>query len=181
MKSRNPVKTKIEIVPEIPFENGKKLGMESGIKKIKNDIEGGFKFNTAIAGLMEFNNALSDYLAQAKNYNKELLLEILEKIALILSPFAPHMAEEMWKDLGKEGLIIDQRWPEVDEKALIEEEKTIVIQISGKVRGKINVKADESEENIKKVALENVAKLIEGKQVLNVIYVPNKLVNIVVK
>ncbi len=151
------------------------------IKKIKSDIEGGFKFNTAIAGLMEFNNALSDYLAQAKNYNKELLLEILEKIALILSPFAPHMAEEMWKDLGKEGLIIDQRWPEVDEKALIEEEKTIVIQISGKVRGKINVKADESEENIKKVALENVAKLIEGKQVLNVIYVPNKLVNIVVK
>ncbi len=150
------------------------------IKKIKSDIEGGFKFNTAIAGLMEFNNALSDYIAQAKTYNKTLLLEILEKIALILSPFAPHMAEEMWQDLGKEGLIIDQPWPEVDESALIEEEKTIVIQINGKVRGKINVKADELEENVKKLALENVSKLTEGKQIVNVIYVPNKLVNIVI-
>lgn len=80
------------------------------IKKIKEDIEGGFKFNTAIAGLMEFNNQLSDYLENSSSPNKKLLKEIAEKLVLILSPFAPHMAEEMWSDLGKDTLIVEEKW-----------------------------------------------------------------------
>ncbi|MGC8954727.1 MAG: leucine--tRNA ligase [Fervidobacterium sp.] len=151
------------------------------IKKIKEDIEGGFKFNTAIAGLMEFNNQLSDYLESSQSYNKELLREIAEKLVLILSPFAPHMAEEMWHDLGKTTLIVEEKWPEYDPRALVAEETTIVVQVNGKVRGKITVPANLSKEEIKKAALDNVSKLIEGKTISNVIYVSGKLVNIVVK
>jgi leucyl-tRNA synthetase len=151
------------------------------IKKIKEDIEGGFKFNTAIAGLMEFNNQLSDYLESSQSYNKEILREIAEKLVLILSPFAPHMAEEMWHDLGKTTLIVEEKWPEYDPRALEAEETTIVVQVNGKVRGKITVPANLSKEEIKKAALDNVSKLIEGKTISNVIYVSGKLVNIVVK
>jgi leucyl-tRNA synthetase len=130
---------------------------------------------------MEFNNQLSDYLETVQKPNKKLLREIAEKIALIISPFAPHMAEEMWHDLGKETLIVEERWPDYDEEALKEEEITIVVQVNGKVRGRITVPADSSEDQIKEKAVENVKKLVEGKQIVNIFYVPGKLVNIVVK
>ncbi len=151
------------------------------IKKIREDIEGGFKFNTAIAGLMEFNNQLSDYIENTKSPNKKLLREIAEKVVLILSPFAPHMAEEMWHDLGKETLIVEENWPEYDPEALKEDELTIVVQVNGKVRGKINVPADASEEEIKNSAVKNAGKFLEGKTIVNTIYVKGKLVNIVIK
>ncbi|MCX7653689.1 MAG: leucine--tRNA ligase [Fervidobacterium sp.] len=150
------------------------------IKKIKEDIEGGFKFNTAIAGLMEFNNQLSDYLENTKSPNKKLLEEVAEKLVLILSPFAPHMAEEMWSDLGKNTLIVEEKWPDYDANALKEDELTVVVQVNGKVRGRITIPADLSEEDVKKVALENVSKVIEGKNINNIFYVKGKLVNIVV-
>lgn len=150
------------------------------IKKIKEDIEGGFKFNTAIAGLMEFNNQLSDYLESTKSPNKKLLEEVAEKLVLILSPFAPHMAEEMWSDLGKNTLIVEEKWPDYDANALKEDELTVVVQVNGKVRGRITIPADLSEEDVKKVALENVSKVIEGKNINNIFYVKGKLVNIVV-
>ncbi|MFN3691924.1 MAG: leucine--tRNA ligase, partial [Fervidobacterium sp.] len=155
--------------------------LHSMIKKIKEDIEGGFKFNTAIAGLMEFNNQLSDYLDNSPAPNKKLLSEIAEKLVLILSPFAPHMAEEMWHDLGKETLIVEEKWPEYDPDALKQEELTIVVQIGGKVRGRITVSAETLEDDIKKMALESVSKQIEGRKVENIFYVKGKLVNIVVK
>jgi len=151
------------------------------IKKIREDIEGGFKFNTAIAGLMEFNNQLSDYLESSNSFHEGLLNEIAEKVALILSPFAPHMAEEMWHDLGKETLIVEEKWPDYDPSALVEEEITVVVQINGKVRGRIVVPAEAAEEEIKNEALKNVEKLIAGKNIEKVVYVPRKLVNIVVK
>ncbi|MEN3042915.1 MAG: leucine--tRNA ligase [Fervidobacterium sp.] len=150
------------------------------IKKIKEDIEGGFKFNTAIAGLMEFNNQLSDYLESTKSPNKKLLEEVAEKLVLILSPFAPHMAEEMWSDLGKNTLIVEEKWPDYDANALKEDELTVVVQVNGKVRGRITIPADLSEEDVKKVALESVSKVIEGKSINNIFYVKGKLVNIVV-
>ncbi len=151
------------------------------IKKIREDIEGGFKFNTAIAGLMEFNNQLSDYLESSNSFHEGLLNEIAEKVALILSPFAPHMAEEMWHDLGKETLIVEEKWPDYDPSALVEEEITVVVQINGKVRGRIVVPAEAAEEEIRNEALKNVEKLIAGKNIEKVVYVPRKLVNIVVK
>lgn len=155
--------------------------LHSMIKKIKEDIEGGFKFNTAIAGLMEFNNQLMEYLDNVERPNTKLLKEIAEKVALILSPFAPHMAEEMWSDLGKDTLIVSEKWPEYDPSALEQEEMTIVIQVNGKVRGKIIVPVDATEEFIKKAALEQVSKSIEGKTLVNTVYVKGKLLNIVVK
>jgi len=155
--------------------------LHSMIKKIKEDIEGGFKFNTAIAGLMEFNNQLMEYLDNVERPNTKLLREIAENVALILSPFAPHMAEEMWSDLGKDTLIVSERWPKYDPSALEQEEMTIVVQVNGKVRGKLIVPVDITEDEIKKAALEEASRSIEGKTVMNVIYVKGKLINIVVK
>ncbi len=155
--------------------------LHSMIKKIKEDIEGGFKFNTAIAGLMEFNNQLMEYLDNVERPNTKLLKEVAENVALILSPFAPHMAEEMWNDLGKDTLIVNEKWPEYDPSALEQEEMTIVVQVNGKVRGKLIVPVDITEDEIKKAALEEASRSIEGKTVMNVIYVKGKLINIVVK
>ncbi|MBO8160923.1 MAG: leucine--tRNA ligase [Thermosipho sp. (in: Bacteria)] len=159
--------------------------LHQSIKKITEDIEGGFKFNTAIAGLMELNNSLSDYLNSTKkeDLNVPLLREIVENLVLILSPFAPHMAEEMWHDLGKDTLIVNETWPEYDEEALKVDEVTIIIQVNGKVRGKINVSVDESEEKIKEIALKEpkVSNYVSGKEIVKIIYVKNKLLNIVVK
>lgn len=171
-------------VSEMEFgkeEKNLRRKLHSMIKKIKEDIEGGFKFNTAIAGLMEFNNQLSDYLETTKLPNKKLLAEIAEKLVLILSPFAPHMSEEMWHDLGKETLVVEETWPEFDPEALIEDELLIVVQINGKVRGRITVPADMPEDEIKAKALENLSKQIENKNVVNIFYVKGKLVNVVVK
>jgi len=155
--------------------------LHSMIKKIKEDIEGGFKFNTAIAGLMEFNNQLMEYLDNVERPNTKLLKEVAENVALILSPFAPHMAEEMWSDLGKDTLIVNEKWPEYDPSALEQEEMIVVVQVNGKVRGKLIVPVDITEDEIKKAALEQAARSIEGKTIINVIYVKGKLINIVVK
>lgn len=155
--------------------------LHSMIKKIKEDIEGGFKFNTAIAGLMEFNNQLMEYLDNVERPNTKLLKEVAENVALILSPFAPHMAEEMWSDLGKDTLIVNEKWPEYDPSALEQEEMTVVVQVNGKVRGKLIVPVEITEDEIKKAALEQAARSIEGKTIINVIYVKGKLINIVVK
>ncbi|MDK2885539.1 MAG: leucyl-tRNA synthetase [Thermosipho sp. (in: thermotogales)] len=159
--------------------------LHQSIKKITEDIEGGFKFNTAIAGLMELNNSLSDYLnsTERDKLNLPLLRELAENLILILSPFAPHMAEEMWHDLGKDTLIVNETWPEYDKEALKVDEVTIIIQINGKVRGKINVSVDEDEEKVKELALNEpkIASYVQGKEIVKVIYVKNKLLNIVVK
>ncbi|QTA37129.1 leucine--tRNA ligase [Thermosipho ferrireducens] len=159
--------------------------LHQSIKKITEDIEGGFKFNTAIAGLMEFNNHLSEYLNSTpqNEWNVPLLKEIGENLCLILSPFAPHMAEEMWHDLGKSTFIVKENWPSYDKNALEIDEITIVVQINGKVRGKVVVPANETEENIKKAALQNpkIASYTKNKQIIKIIFVPNKLMNIVVK
>lgn len=155
------------------------------IKKITEDVEGGFKFNTAIASLMELNNSLGDYLNSTNEdkLNVQLLREVAENLILILSPFAPHMAEEMWHDLGKETLIVNEAWPKYDKEALKVDEVTIIIQLNGKVRSKINVSVDEDEEKIKDIALNEpkIASYLQGKEIVKIIYVKNKLLNIVVK
>ncbi|SHH29923.1 leucine--tRNA ligase [Thermosipho atlanticus] len=177
--------TKENIVLKNKKEKELRKKLHQSIKKITEDIEGGFKFNTAIAGLMELNNSLNEYLNTTieDELNVPLLRELAENLVLILSPFAPHMAEEMWYDLGKDTLIVNEQWPTYDPEALKEDEVTIIIQVNGKVRGKINVSVDEDEENIKKLALKEpkVASYVEGKEIVKIIYVKNKLLNIVVK
>ncbi|HIP91932.1 MAG TPA: leucine--tRNA ligase, partial [Thermotoga sp.] len=113
--------TKIkEIIIKTQKEKELRMKLHSMIKKITEDIEGGFKFNTAISGLMELLNHLNDYLntVPKNEWNEHLLREIAEKTVLILSPFAPHMAEELWQSLGMKGLVVEQSWPNYDPNAL---------------------------------------------------------------
>ncbi len=154
------------------------------IKKITEDIEGGFKFNTAISGLMELINSISDYINNTpqEKWNRELLREIMENLVLILSPFAPHMADELYNDLGYEGTTMYKNWPKWDEEALEIEEMELAILVNGKVRDKMVVPADMSEDEIKREALkrEKIRKILGEREPKKVIYVKGRIVNIVV-
>ncbi len=154
------------------------------IKKITEDIEGGFKFNTAISGLMELVNAVRDYLDSVPEdeWNLQLLREIIENLILILSPFAPHMADELYSDLGYEGSVMLKEWPSWDEEALKVEEVEIAILVNGKVRDKMIVPVDASEDGVKKMALERerIKQILSGREPKKVVYVKGRIVNIVV-
>jgi len=143
------------------------------IKKVSEDIEG-MKFNTAISQMMIFVNQVYNYTA--------IMRSQFEKFLLILAPFAPHMAEELWEKLGNKKSIHLTEWPEYDEALIIEEEIDLIIQVNGKVRDSIKVKADISEEEAKKVAVESekVKKWIDGQKIKKIIFVKGRLVNIVV-
>jgi leucyl-tRNA synthetase len=142
------------------------------IKKVGEDYRG-FKFNTAIASLMELTNAI---------YQTGADKDVFAKLVLMLSPIAPHFAEELWKGLGNKESILKASWPQVDPKMLVEDNLTIVVQVNGKVRLKLEVAADISEAKLKEIVLADKAlsPWIQGKPVRNFILVPKKLVNIVV-
>ena len=146
--------------------------MHKTIKKVTEDIES-FKFNTAIASLMELVNAIYQ-----SGVNKEVFLNL----TLLLSPIAPHFCEEVWQRLGNKESIIKAKWPKYDPRMLIEETVTMVIQVNGKVRAKIEAPADISEDKLKELVLaeEKLKPWIQGKPLKNFILVPQKLVNIVV-
>jgi len=155
------------------------------IKKVTEDVEDRFHFNTAISAIMELARAISQFEEEGE-FDKDsqstfVFSEAIERMIVLLSPFVPHLAEELWHDIGREESIYQQRWPEYDEGALSREKITIVIQVNGKVRANIEVSSDLEEEEIKEAALNNdrIQKWIAGKEVKNVIYVPNKLINIV--
>lgn len=146
------------------------------IKKIGSDIEE-FKFNTAIAQLMIFVNEMAD-LKLGKSS-----VEIWKNFLLVLSPFAPHLAEELWEILGEKNSIILATWPTVEEKYLVEDTMRLAIQVNGKLRGEIEVKTDASEEEVLAAARaeERVAKYLNEGQIAKQIYVKGKLVSFVVK
>ncbi len=149
------------------------------IKKVNDDIMRNYQFNTAIASIMELVNELYSY----KSKNPKVLKEAFENLILMLSPFAPFIADELWRRIGKDGYTIQYPFPEPDEEALIEKTKEIPVQINGKVRAKITVPADATEEEVVKTALENssVKKWIEGKQIVKTIFIKGKILNIVVR
>jgi len=155
------------------------------IKKVTSDIEDRFHFNTAISAVMELVNMLYQAPKPADDDRTALgvIREAIESIVLLLAPIVPHIAEELWMDLGRRGPLADIPWPSFDPAIAAEEEITIVIQINGKLRSRINVPADEDGEKIKSLSMadEKIVKLVVGKQVMKVVYVPKKLVNIVVK
>ena len=167
-------------------ETGKELYrlLNYTTKKVTEDIET-FHLNTAIASIMEFSNFFSKLLDKKDNYNdtiKMLLAQSLRVTVLLLSPFTPHVSEELWSMIGKEESILNVKWPEYNESGLEKEEELIVIQVNGKVRAKLTVQVDISDEEIKKLVLENsnVKKHISGKEIRKFIIVPHKIVNIVV-
>jgi leucyl-tRNA synthetase len=192
----NNYKLFIDKIKEISFNKDKiilsskeekslRRKLHTMIKKMTKDIEGNFQFNTAISAMMELSNELNSYLnsIDSDKWNLKLLREVGENFVLLLSPFAPHIAEELWHEMGNKNLIVESQWPEFDPEALKKDEFNIVIQVNGKLRGQIEVPASSSQEEIKKMALneEKIQKFIEGKNIIKTIYVPKKLVNIVVK
>ena len=152
------------------------------LKKVTEDLNEKFGFNTAISSLMELINEMYKY-KELDNRNEAVIKEGIETIVTILSPFAPHIGEELWTIIGKSGSIFDISWPKYDDSALVKDEVEIVVQINGKVRGKLSVATNISREDMEKLAIEDekIKSLVEGKNIVKVIAVPKKLVNIVVK
>jgi len=150
------------------------------IAKVSDDMGRRQNFNTAIAAIMELSNALQKAPLNS-DADKALMQEALDSIVIMLSPVTPHLAEKLWQALGHDSDINFEQWPQVDQDALVEDEKLIVVQVNGKVRSKITVAADLEQESIKTKAQQEpaVLKHTEGKTIRKVIYVPGKLVNIV--
>ena len=150
------------------------------IQKVSDDIERRMMFNTAVAAVMELTNATSKFSGNSEQ-DRAVLREALEVTILLISPIAPHITHSIWKSLGHTQPIIQAKWPKVDETALIKDSLTFIIQINGKVRSKLEVAPNMSNEEIQTLALEqpNITKFINNKDINKIIVVPNKLVNIV--
>ncbi len=150
---------------------------------IKNvtDNYGTFSFNTAIARMMELTNALSKY-ADGKEINAKLYKEVCLDLIKLMAPLAPHFAEELWELTGNEYSVFNQKFPEVNEKALVKDEVEIVVQVNAKIRAKLVIANGMDNKQIENLALndERVKPFTEGKQVKKVIVIPNRLVNIIV-
>ena len=177
-----------------PFDSGEKIEGDlkelrkkthQTIKKVTTDIENRFHFNTAISAVMELVNTLYQTERPEKNDRKALsvIRETVESIITLLSPIVPHITEELWEMIGRSGGLSETGWPVFDEAVVAEEKITIVIQVNGKVRSRILIDADETDEKIKKLALNNekIKQFTGNKDIVKEIYVPKKLVNIVVK
>ncbi|WP_334304328.1 leucine--tRNA ligase [Anaerovorax odorimutans] len=155
--------------------------MNYTIKKVSDDVGGRFNFNTAISSVMELVNEMYKY--KEGDVNPGLFGAAVKNLVLVLSPFTPHICEEMWEHLGHDSFIYKEPWPVCDESALVKDTVEVVVQINGKVKEKMDVPANLNRDELEKLAMENekVQKLTSGKNVAKVIAVPNKLVNIVVK
>ncbi len=149
------------------------------IRKVTEDIDR-FHFNTAISAIMELVNSIYQFESNTQTAPR-LLREAIEMVVLTLSPFVPHIAEELWRALGYKESIIKTVWPEYDPVAVAEEEMLVVIQVNGKLRDRMRVPVSLGEEDLKQAALgrERVRAFIEGKEIKRVIVVPKKLVNVV--
>ncbi len=152
------------------------------IRKVTEDIEERFHFNTAIAAVMELVNAIQAFSEKGAPENVAVVREAVESVVRLLAPFVPHFAEELWAELGHQGGLEASGWPGYDADATLEEELTVVIQVNGKLRSKLTVAPDIQEFAVKSAALtdEKVQPFLVGKSVKKVVYVTGKLVNIVV-
>jgi leucyl-tRNA synthetase len=150
------------------------------IQKITVDFETRWHFNTSVAALMELLNLLEEH---EKQISAPVMAEVLEKLTLLLEPFAPYIAEELWEEQGRQGPLFHQAWPAFDAELAREDEAEIVIQINGKLRGRISAGFGTARETLEKQALDDakIRPLLDGKQIVKIIVVPDKLVNIVVK
>ncbi len=154
----------------------------TSIKKVTEDIAGRFNFNTAISAIMELSNALGSY-SDNEEQDLPVVKEAINTLLLLLSPFSPHICEELWQLSGNKESVCLQPWPVHDPAALLQDEVEIVVQISGKVRDRITVPAGLTEEQLRQIALasDKIKQLTQDKKIVKTIVVPEKLVNIVVK
>ena len=154
----------------------------SAIQRVTIDVGTRLNFNTAISTIMEWVNALYIY-KELPTANAEVGREAVEAILILLAPFAPHITEELWQELGHAESIHKQSWPEVDEAALVQDKVTVILQVNGKLRDRIQVSAGISAAELEKtvLALPKVREWTNGKVIVKVITVPGKLVNVVVR
>ncbi len=154
------------------------------IKKVTEDIEREFHFNTAIAALMEMVNEMYDYTSNEFSVNKQgrVLRSAIDALTLLISPFAPHFAEELWESLGNKASVANAPWPQYDPEAIVASEITVVVQVNGKVRSKLTLPAGSADKEIEAAALADpkVREYTDGKAPKKVIVVQGKLVNVVV-
>jgi len=163
-----------------PAEKDLRRAVHTAIRAVSDDLEGELQFNTAVAELMKLSNAMGEHLGDT---SEPVSREALQTLLLLLAPFAPHLAEELWSHLGGDaaGSVHRQHWPVADPTALVRDTVPLVIQVKGKVRGNLQVPADADKATLEKLALESeiAAKWLDGKAPSRVIVVPGRLVNLV--
>ncbi|MFH1822812.1 MAG: class I tRNA ligase family protein, partial [Patescibacteria group bacterium] len=173
------INSKLQITNHKQIQNSKfksqniNIILHKTIKGVGEDLEK-LKFNTAIAKLMTLSNAIQEQGCKREDF---------ENFLIMISPFAPHLAEELWAKLGNKKSIFKERWPKYDPKLVKDELIELVIQVNGKVRDRLEERANINEKDAKELALksEKIKKWISGKKVIKVIFVKGKLVNVVIK
>jgi leucyl-tRNA synthetase len=163
-------------------------------RRVTRDIDGRFHLNTAVSAIMELTNAGADAVAASADPAKTtcaaapdpgpaVLREAILTLLRLLSPFAPHLCDELWQRLGRTGTVLEAGWPAWDEAVAADEVVTVVVQVLGKLRGQIAVPPDATEAQVAERAKgePNVARFLEGKTIVKTIFVPGKLINFVVK
>ncbi|MCL4532488.1 MAG: class I tRNA ligase family protein, partial [Actinobacteria bacterium] len=152
--------------------------MHKTIKAVSDDMEK-FRFNTMLAKMMEYVNTMTP---ARDSVSAGVWNTAVETLVLMLAPSAPHLAEELWHRLGHKESVHLQQWPRWDEAMTVEEVVTLVVQVNGKVRDKLEIAAGASKDEVRRLVLERprIQSFVDGKQLKDVIYVPNRLVNVVV-
>jgi leucyl-tRNA synthetase len=184
-----PDRSRAATVPTTEQGRAFRRTIHETIQRVTNDIEREFHFNTAIAAIMELVNSLQAFEAASTDGataaadRVPLMREAVETTLLLLGPFCPHVTEELWQQLGHRESLFKQRWPVADPAALQKTEVTVVVQVDGKVRGRLQVGVDAADDQVRQLALgdERVKPWVERRRVEKVVVVPNRLVNIVTR
>ena len=179
---QNPAKTALDVTALSADQKALRREVHKTIAKVSDDIGRRQTFNTAIAAIMELMNKLTKAPLESEQ-DRAVMAEALSAVVRMLYPITPHICFELWQALGNETAIDTAEWVKADKTAMVEDEKLIVVQVNGKVRGKVTVAADADEETVKTIAFadENVKKFTDDQQIVKVIYVAGKLLNVVVK
>ncbi|HHF5352579.1 TPA: leucine--tRNA ligase [Haemophilus influenzae] len=179
---QNPAKTSLDLTALSAEQKVLRREVHKTIAKVSDDIGRRQTFNTAIAAVMELMNKLTKAPLDSEQ-DRAVMAEALSAVVRMLYPITPHICFELWQALGNESAIDTAEWVKADEAAMVEDEKLIVVQVNGKVRGKVTVATDADEDTVKTIAFadENVKKFIDNQHIVKVIYVVGKLLNVVVK
>ena len=179
---QNPAKTSLDVTALSAAQKALRREVHKTIAKVSDDIGRRQTFNTAIAAVMELMNKLTKASLES-DQDRAVMAEALSAVVRMLYPITPHICFRLWQELGNQDAIDFAPWVEADPDAMIEDEKLIVVQVNGKVRGKVTVAAEADEESVKAIAFadENVKRFTDGMQIVKVIYVAGKLLNVVVK
>jgi leucyl-tRNA synthetase len=178
-ETRSPVPAELS-----PAARALRRKVHQTIRRVTDDVEDRLKLNTAVSALIELEHAIADAeRAIAESPERPVFREALETLVLLLSPFAPHIGEEMWERLGRRFSIVDRPWPVADAAIAREDQLELAVQVNGKVRGRITVPAEASEDEIKSKALADpkVEEHTRNKEIVKVVVVPGRLVSVVVK